>query len=194
MIGQAILLWQQVNQARENVRDAPKLLDEYRKQLTTMMDTARLVETEKDLQTAEIGEQLIRIGAILQELNDFLKSMSSSGEKSKVKRYFRALGNGEANARELRRILDRWADGRQDLALRIQLAQVGLSRSRHNEIVAVVPTIQRVDHNLQELLNMRLTFAVQLEPFLASQRGVYITRQALLLGRLTILQMITQYY
>lgn len=158
------------------------------------MDTARLVEAEKDLHTAEIGEQLIRIRAILQELNDFLKSMRSSGEKSKVKRYLRALGNGEQNARELRRILDRWADGRQDLSLRIQLAQVGLSRSRHDEVIAVVPTIQRVDQSLQELLNMRLTFAVQLEPLLASQRGVYITRQALLMGRLTISQMITQYY
>ena len=147
-----------------------------------MTDTARLVEAEKDLQTAEIGEQLIRVRAILQELNDFLKNMRSSGEKSKVKKYLHAIGNGEQNARELRKILDRWAGARADLSLRIQLAQVGLSRSRHDEVVAVVPTIQRVDQSLQELLNMRLTFAVQLEPLLASQRGVYITRQALLMG------------
>ena len=186
------LLWQQVNQARQNVQDAPKLLDEYRNQFATVVDTARLVEAEKDLQTAEIGEQLIRVKAISQELNDFLESMRSSEKKSKVKKYLHAIGTGEQNAQELRRILDRWTGARADLSLRIQLAHVGLSRSRHNEVVAVVPTVQRIDQSLQEL-DMRLTFADQLEPLLASQRGVYITRRALLMDRLTTSQMITRY-
>ena len=146
-----------------------------------MMTAARLVKAEKELQTAEIGEQLIRVKAISRELHDFLESMCSSQEKSKVRRYLHAIGTGEQNAQELRKILDRWAGARAEISLRIQLAQVGLARSLRDgvdEVVAVVPTIQRIDQSLQELLNMRLTFAVQLEPLLASQRGVYITRQA----------------
>ena len=161
-----------------------------------MMTTARLVKAEKELQTAEIGEQLIRVTAISRELYDFLESMCSSQEKSKVIRYLHAIGTGEQNAQELRRILDRWARARADLSLRIQLAQVGLARSTHDgvdEVVAVVPTIQRIDQSLQEFLDMRLTSAVQLEPLLASPRGVYITRQALSMDGLTISQMITPY-
>ena len=179
-------LWQQVNQARQNVRDGPKLLEEYRKQLETMVTTARLVEAEKELQTAEIGEQLVRVEEISRELHDFLESLGRSQEKSKVQKYLRAIGTGEQNAQELRRILDRWAGARADLSLRIQLAQVGLSRSLHGGVVAVVPTIQRIDQSLQRLLNKRLTFAVQLEqlePMLASQRGVCLTHLALLNGR-----------
>ena len=141
-----------------------------------MEDIARLVEAEKDLQTREIGEQLIRVEAISRELCDFLESMSTSQEKSKVRKYLREVRNGEQNAQELRRILDRWAGARVDLSLCIQFAQVGLFRSLHHEVVAVVPTIQRIDQSLQEQ-NMRLNFAVQMEPLLASQRGVYVTRQ-----------------
>ena len=143
-----------------------------------MKDTARLVKAEKDLQTAEIGEQLKRVEAILQELYDFLGSMRSSEERSKIKRYLHAIGTGEQNAQELRRILDRWTRATVALSTHIQLAYVGLARSRHNEVVAVVPTIQRINQGLQAL-NMRLALAERLEPLLASQRGVYITRQAL---------------
>ena len=158
-----------------------------------MVTTARLVEAETELQTAEVGEQLIRVEAISRELYDFLESMRRSQEKNKVMRFLRAVGVGEQTAEELRRILDRWAGARADLSLRIQLAHVGLSRSLHDGVVAVVPTIQRIDQSLQEFLNMRLTSAVQLEPLLASQRGVYITRQALSMDELTISQMITRY-
>ena len=143
-----------------------------------MKDTARLVEAEKDLQTAEIGEQLKCVEAILQELYDFLGSMRSSEERSKIKKYLHAIGTGEQNAQELRRILDRWTRATATLSTRIQLTYVGLARSRHNEVVAVVPTVQRINQGLQAL-NMRLALAERLEPLLASQRGVYITRQAL---------------
>ena len=175
------------------MRDGPKLLEEYRKQLETMVTTARLVEAEKELQTAEIGEQLRRVEEISRELHDFLESMGRSQEKSKVHKYLRAIGTGEQNAQELRRILDRWAGARADLSLRIQLAQVGLTRSLHDGVVAVVPTIQRIDQSLQRLLDMRLAFAVQLEPMLASQRGMCLTHLALLMDGLTTSQMITRY-
>ena len=161
-----------------------------------MVTTARLVEAEKELQTAEIGEQLIRVEEISRELHDFLESMGRSQEKSKVHKYLRAIGTGEQNAQELRRIIDRWAEARADLSLRIQLAQVGLSRSLHDGVVAVIPTIQRIDQSLQRLLNMRLAFAVQLEqlePMLASQRGVCLAHLALLMDGLTTSQMITRY-
>ena len=175
------------------MRDAPKLLEEYRKQLEIMVTTARLIEAEKELQTAGIGEQLIRVEEISRELHDFLESMGRSQEKSRVQIFLRAIGKGEQNAVELRRILDRWAGARADLSLRIQLAQVGLSRSLHDGVVAVVPTIQRIDQSLQRLLNTRLAFAVQLEPMLASQRGVCLTHLALLMDGLTTSQMITRY-
>ena len=168
------------------MRDAPKLLEEHRKQLEIMANTASLIEAEKELQTAGIGEQLIRVEEISRELHDFLESMCRSQKKSKVQRYLHAIGTREQNAEELRRILDRWAGARAVLSLHIQLAQVGLSRSLHDGVVAVVPTIQRIDQSLQRLLNMRLAFAVQLEPMLASQRGVCLTCLALLVDGLTL--------
>ena len=158
-----------------------------------MVNTARLVEAEKELQTAEIGAQLIRVEEISRELHDLLESMFVSQEKSKVKKYLRAIGTGEQNAKEIRGILHRLAEARTDLSIRIQLAHVGLSGSLRDGFVAVVPTIQRVDQSLQKLLNVRLAVAVQLEPMLASQRGVYLTCQTLLVDGLTTSQMITRY-
>ena len=158
-----------------------------------MVNTARLVEAEKELQTAEIGAQLIRVEEISRELHDFLESIVVSQGKSIVKKYLRAVGTGEQNAKEIRGILHRLAEARTDLSIRIQLAHVGLSGSLRDGFVAVVPTIQRIDHSLQKLLNMRLAVAVQLEPMLASQRGVYLTRQTLSVDELTTSQMITRY-
>ena len=176
------------------MRDGPKLLEEYQKQLETLANTARLVEAEKELQTAEIGAQLIRVEEIAQELYEFLESMSVYQEKGKVKKYLRAIGTGEQNAKEIRGILQRLAEARTDLSIRIQLAHVGLSGSLRDGFVAVIPTIQRIDESLQKVLNMRLAVAVQLEPKLASQRGVYLTYQTLFADRLTAWQMIIPYY
>ena len=157
-----------------------------------MVTTARLVEAEKDLQTAEIGDQLIRLEEISQELQQFLESMCRSQEKSKVKKYLRAIGSGEQSAQEVRRVLGRWAGTRADLSLCIDLAHVGLSRSLHDGVIAVVPTIQRIEQSLPELVHTMLTCAVQLQPMLAAQRGVCLTHRALSVDGLTTSQMITR--
>ena len=157
------------------MRDGPKLLKDYLRQFETTVTTARLVKAEKELQTPEIGAQLTCVEVKSRELCDFLESMRRSQEKSKVMKYLRAVGMGEQDAEELRRILDRWARAKVDLSLRIQLAHVGISRSLRDGVVAVVSTIPRIDQSLQELLDMRLVSAVQMEPMLASQRRVYLT-------------------
>lgn len=156
------------------MRDGPKLLEDHFKQLKDLMSIVRLVEEEKVLQTAEIGEQLIRVQEIAQELQKYLECMTTLQKKSTVRQYLRNIGTGEQKEKELRGIMDRLAQAKTDLSMRIQLAHVGLSGTLRDGFVTFLPTIQRIDQSVQRVLDSRLAVAAQLEPRLASQRGVYV--------------------
>jgi predicted PurR-regulated permease PerM len=75
---QDVSLIQQIQQAQEAVQDYPKFLEDHTRQLNDLLNALRLIEEEKELQTAGMIEQLAKVLEISEELQGFLGEMALS--------------------------------------------------------------------------------------------------------------------
>ena len=178
MLGQAISLIQQIQQARETVRGYPKLLEDHTGQFNDLLNTLRLIEEEKELQTAGVVEQLVKVLEISQELQGFLEKVATWQTTSATRQYVHAIGSAKRDEKEMVGILDRLDRAKNELGTRILLAQVGLTGTLRDGFAAVLPTIQRTDRNVKWVLGARLSIATQLEGRQSAERGVHKFRHS----------------
>jgi predicted PurR-regulated permease PerM len=74
---QDVSLIQQIQQAQEAVQGYPKFLEDHTRQLNDLLNALRLIEEEKELQTAGMVEQLAKVLEISEELQGFLGEMAT---------------------------------------------------------------------------------------------------------------------
>lgn len=173
MLGQAISLGQQIYQAREGVRGASKLLSDHKKQLQDLLSTVGLIQKEKELQRPGIGDLLSRVCEHAKELERALEAISRLQKKSKARQVLSALGTGEYREKELRGILERLDRAKTDLSLHVQVTQIGVAATTRDGFTAILPTIQRIDENVQSALGSTPSMAVQLKARSSSQSCLY---------------------
>jgi hypothetical protein len=161
------------------VRGYPKLLEDHTGQLNDLLNTLRLIEEEKELQTASVVEQLAKVLEISQELQDFLGKLATWQTTSAARQYVHAIGSAKRDEKEMVGILDRLDRAQNELVTRILLAQVGLTGTLRDGFAAVLPTIQRTDQNVKRVLDARLSIAAQLEGRQSAERGVHISHHSI---------------
>ena len=147
------------------------MLEDHGEQLDALFNTLRLIEEDKGLQTARVIEQVAKVHKIAQELEDFLGEMAKRQTKSATRQYIHAMASGKRNENEIVGILDRLDRTKHELGIRIQVAQVGITGTLRDGFVAVLPTIQRTDLNVQRVLGARLSVAARLEERRSSVTG-----------------------
>ena len=89
------------------MRGYPKLLEDHTGQLNDLLNTLRLIEEEKELQTAGVVEQLAKVLEISQELQGFLGKIATWQTTSATRQYVHAIGSAKPDEKEMVRILDR---------------------------------------------------------------------------------------
>jgi hypothetical protein len=160
------------------VRGYPKLLEDHTRQLNDLLSTLRLIEEEKELQTAGVVEQLAKVLEISQELQGFLGKMATWQTTSAARQYVHAIGSAKRDEKEMVGILDRLDRAKNELGTRILLAQVGLTGTIRDGFAAVLPMIQRTDWSVKRVLGARLSIAAQLEGRQSTGRGVHKSRHS----------------
>lgn len=142
VIGQTLSLIQQLYQASEAVRAAPKAIRDTKSQLSNLIDTAHEVMHEPGLQVPTINAQLNVIYGITTELNQILKSMEELQRKSKMYQGMRALVKKQRDDGRLDDVLSRLESAKTELAIRIDVAHVKMT-----QVVSI--GVQRIEHNVQ---------------------------------------------
>jgi hypothetical protein len=147
-LGQAISLWQQISQAREAVRAAPKTLGDTTKQLSALLDTMYLVEREPKLHTPDIRDVLQLLYGIAQELNQILKNMAALERKGPLRQHLHALGRRQRDEAKLNSVLGRLERTKTDLGVRMSALHVGMTGG-------MMDTMGRVLHGVQTVIQGR---------------------------------------
>ncbi|KAH7061005.1 hypothetical protein BKA63DRAFT_573482 [Paraphoma chrysanthemicola] len=171
LLGQAITIIQKIQDARAKVHGASARIDGYRGQLDNLLSALRLVQDEPDLQTPAIENQIqvvISLGKVLQcQFNAFAVRLA----QSKAKQYTHAFVSGDRDERDLENAMTQLDRAKADLTVQIVTAHVGLSGSMRTGFTAALAVVQRVDQNVQRVLDKRLLMAAQLEEHRLDEGG-----------------------
>lgn len=127
LLGAAAKAIQQIRDARSRVKGGPDALDKTLHQLNNLEYSLKLVCEVKALQTDSVQQQVVSISTVATELRVFLDSLAREQQKKPLTQLLNALKLGDKDDKRLQGILDRLDRSRDELSLRITIAQASLS-------------------------------------------------------------------
>lgn len=126
------------------------MLDKHTLELTKTKNTIKLVVDEEALQTAAVAAELVDMDSIAERLVADLKALQS--DKGRVSQFLHQLVHGPKDESNLAGIMSDLSRAESNLALRINVAHVGMTRTLHNTMVANTAVVERVDALVQSVL------------------------------------------
>jgi hypothetical protein len=136
-----------VRKAYERHQNLTAVLDKHALEIETINTLVIIIEKENALQTAVVIAELDKLYAVGVKLVRCLEELDS-GKKGIVRQLAHQLVHGtkdEETLADIMRDLDR---AKADLSLRVQLANVGLTRIVHDTVLANFEVINRMDRLL----------------------------------------------
>lgn len=127
LLGAAAKAIQQIRDARSRVKGGPDALDKTLHQLNNLEYSLKLVCEVKALQTESVQQQVLSISTITTELRLFLEGLAQEQQKKPLTQLLNALKLGDKDDKRLQGILERLDRARDELSLRISIAQASLS-------------------------------------------------------------------
>jgi hypothetical protein len=167
-------LIQQIRQAREKVKGTSNTLDNVSKQLESLVRSLILVKEEEKLQTAGVTQQVMAVITIGEELKRFLGSLTAEQSRKPVSQFLRALRSGEGDDKQLEEILDRLDRARDELTLRILVAQVGVVGNVEDGFRVAFNVLLETNERVKEVLGVNLALVDRLKDRSPQQTGTRI--------------------
>jgi len=162
-VSTAFTLIQQVQSAREKVKGALKTLDNVSKQLEGLAGSLNLVKEEERLQTAAVGQQVTAIIGVAETLKSFFDRLAAEQQRKAISQFFHALKSGDKDDRELEGILKRLDRARDELVLRISVAQVGLVGNLKDDFHVAFDILRETNRKVNEVLGTNLVLVDRLK-------------------------------
>jgi len=163
LVSTAFTLIQQVQSAREKVKGASKTLDNVSKQLEGLAGSLNLVKEEERLQTAAVGQQVTDIIGAAETLKSFFDRLAAEQQRKAISQFFHALKSGDKDDRELEGILRRLDRARDELVLRISVAQVGLVGNLKDGFRVAFDVLMETNRKVNEVLGTNLVLVDRLK-------------------------------
>lgn len=146
----AVQIVGQIRTAYERQKGITGALDNHYKEIKNTAAIIEIIKKEEVLQTAAVSSELISMKAIGSKLVDYLQVLEP-GDKGSVHQLAHQLVHGSKDEKNLAEIVDQLTRGKINLSLCIQVANVGLTRTAENAIVANTAIITRVNDMLQQV-------------------------------------------
>lgn len=126
------------------------MLDEHAREIESINLIVRTIVDEDALQTAAVASELNRLYAVGEKLVRCLKELDA-GDKGKARRLAHQLVHGTNDEQTLADIMAELDRTKASLSLRVQLANVGLTRMVRDTLFVNVEVVNRIDHLLAGL-------------------------------------------
>ncbi|KAG7056418.1 AAA ATPase domain-containing protein [Colletotrichum scovillei] len=178
LIGALLKTIQEIQKARERVKNAPKKLDEISSSLQVTSQTASLVRQEPRLQTPAVVHQLEILNAIAEELNQFSMKLEKKSRKGSIRRFTSALKTQDADETELANISNRLANATAELGTRISVIHVGLTGNLEDGFRVMLKLLEDTNSKVFQVLGKNLTLVDRLR----SRGFTIVGNGAILLG------------
>lgn len=134
LLSQAIGLWQQIRETYECIKTRPKLLVDTNTRLSNLLRTLNMIEREPKLRTEDINTLLNLMRALAMELCQRLQKMATIQRKKTVLQSIRVWSHGSRDENKLAGILERLEQAQTDLAIHINVVNVGLTNMIAEEV------------------------------------------------------------
>ena len=168
---------QQTQNARDNIKRAPKILKNISKQLEALVRSLNLVKEEERLQTPSVKQQVSVIIEVAQELNDVFERLRAGLTKNVALRFVHALISADKDDKQLGEILDRLDRARDELTLRISVTLVGLVGNLKDGFRVAYDVLIETNKKVTKILGKDLVLADRLKGRSLQETGI------LMLGR-----------
>jgi hypothetical protein len=143
----AIRLIKRVRNAYERHHNLTAALDKHALEIETINLLVRTIDDEDALQTAVVNSELTRLHNVGVKLVRCLRELDP-GNKGMVRQLAHQLVHGTKDEETLADIMKDLDRAKANLSLRVQLANVGLTRMVHDTVLANVEVINRIDRLL----------------------------------------------
>ncbi|KAK1750749.1 hypothetical protein QBC47DRAFT_93848 [Echria macrotheca] len=142
---------QEIRTARDRVKGTSKTLQHTSDRLEQLERTLHLVQEQEALRTTHIREQLVAICEAARDLRAFFDRLAAIQGETRFSRFRRALKSGDKDDRELEKIMSRIDRERDELTLRISVANVGLTGDLHGGMRVAFGVIQETNEKVKQL-------------------------------------------
>ncbi|SCO84730.1 uncharacterized protein FRV6_08857 [Fusarium oxysporum] len=156
IIGAAFTVIQEIRSARGRVQGTSETLDNVSKHLDAVDESLSLVREEKGLQTARVEVQVKAITDVATELRSFLDNLATRQREKAVSQFFHALKSGDKDDKKLQGILDQLDRARNELGLRISVAQVGLLGNLQDGFRVAFGVLDQTNTRVNKVLGINL--------------------------------------
>jgi hypothetical protein len=156
IIGAAFTVIQEIRNARGRVQGTSETLNNVSKHLDAIEESLRLVHEEERLQTARVELQVKAITKVATQLQSFLDSLTARQREKAVSQFFHALKSGDKDDKKLQDILDQLDRARNELGLRISVAQVGLLGNLQDGFRVAFGVLEQTNTKVNKVLGINL--------------------------------------
>lgn len=146
---QAFRILRRLRTAYERQKNLVDVLNRHEVELKSVKTIIGIIEDEDELQTDAVGMELARVKDVQTKLKDLLVSLDPN-TKGRINQIARQFVQGSADEKKLTVIMNELGTVKQNLLVRIQVAQVGVIRNMQKELVANAEVIRRIDETLRE--------------------------------------------
>lgn len=154
---------QQVETARARVRGKSQIIKNVSVQLESISQSLSLVQDEKNLHTASVEQHCMIIIRIADELKAYFDRLTTEQQRHTMRQFFSALKAGDKDEVELAEILERLDHARNELVLRISVAQVGLMGDMNQGFRVAYDVLMDTNRKCKKILGTDLQLASQLQ-------------------------------
>jgi hypothetical protein len=147
----SIRLLSRIRKAYERHQNLIELLDSHVLAIDSITSIIGTIVDEDALQTAAVASELIKLRVIGTKLMKCIRELDP-GDKGKVRQLAHQLVHGTKEEETLADIMSDLDRAKSDLSLRVQLANVGLTRMVHDTVLANAKIIDRIDGLLTDVL------------------------------------------
>jgi hypothetical protein len=125
------------------------VLARHQNELNSLKNIVKIIKKYEDLQTSSVATELLRLQDTQEKLAKFLTTLDPQS-KSRANQIMRQLVHGSTDEKKLATIMDELVHVKATLLLNVQAANVGVSRTIGEDLVANAAVIQRIDESLRK--------------------------------------------
>jgi len=147
----AIHTIKRVRKACERQRNLTEVLDKQTIKLKEIRKIVQMIEKEDALQTANVVIEVNKLQVIETELLQCLKKLNSTSTGT-IQQLAHQFAHGSKDEKTLADIMDDLDRAKSNICLCIQLANVGLTRTINNTVLANAKVVNRIDNLLVRVI------------------------------------------
>ncbi|KAH9878151.1 hypothetical protein J1614_003368 [Plenodomus biglobosus] len=149
LVEQAFRILERLRKAHKRQKALVDVLERHESELKSVKAIIGILDDEKELQTASVASELVRLKDVQWKLSELLDGLDPK-PKGKVDQFTHQLTHGSSDEKKLGVVMSELSQVKTALLVRIQISNVGIFKTMEKQLVANAEVIERIDLFLRE--------------------------------------------